>query len=303
MPCIRQNPSAALTPTATGLSIRSDLAAFQLAGADAGVFLEHVAPLLDGTRDREAVIAALPGYSAASLLALLHALQLRGLIEPVPEATVGRHGQEEFFRAWSQAPAALSRKLAEARVLVVGRASWCGVVAGELAAAGVGAVKRAGDDSALETEGAAPWRLLIAAVAPDNAARLERIARLAHRAGLASLWAHLGGTLAAVGPLVVPDETACRSCATVEGLNPDLTGHSAGSSQAPGRGDAGAGDPRRAAREGLLAHEVAMEALKVISGYTPPTLGGRVVIRDLATMETVRHTLVRVPWCRVCGEG
>ena len=62
MPRIRRNPSAALTPTGQGLSIRSDLGAFQLTGADAGVFFEHVAPLLDGTRDREAVIAGLPGY-------------------------------------------------------------------------------------------------------------------------------------------------------------------------------------------------------------------------------------------------
>lgn len=287
---IRRNPSVALTRTALGLSIQSDLGAFQLTGADAGVFFEHVAPLLDGTRDREAVLAALPGYSPRSLTVLLDALRSRGLIERVPEAPVARRGQEEFFRAWSRQPEDLSRRLAEARVLVVGRTSWCGPLAGELAAAGVGTVKRAGDESALEGEA---WSLLVVAAAPDHEARVERIARFAHDAGVPSLWGHLGGTTAVVGPLVVPGETACRVCATVEGLNPGLVG----------RGETGGGEARRAAREGLLAHQVAMEALKVISGYAPATLGGRVVVRDLVTMGTVRHTLVRVPWCRVCGEA
>ena len=46
-----------------------------------------------------------------------------------------------------------------------------------------------------------------------------------------------------------------------------------------------------------------MEALKLLSGYAPATLGARVVIRDLATLASTRHTLVRVPWCRICGEG
>jgi hypothetical protein len=44
-----------------------------------------------------------------------------------------------------------------------------------------------------------------------------------------------------------------------------------------------------------------MEAIKVLSGYTRETLGGRVLIQDLGTFETRIHTLVRLPWCRVCG--
>ncbi len=242
MPRIRHNPSAALIPTALGLSIRSDLATFQLGGADAGVFLERVAPLLDGTRDRDAVIAALGGYSPASLAALLDALEARGLVEPVPAdpGPAPRRGQEELFRAFGRDPADLSRRLAAARVLVVGRAPWCAVAAGELAAAGAGAVRRAGDDSALEAEAAAPWDLVVAAVAPESTARLERIARFAHGAGVRSLWAHLGGTAAVVGPLVVPGETACRLCATAEALNPSLAarGETAGDSAASRPGGA-----------------------------------------------------------------
>jgi bacteriocin biosynthesis cyclodehydratase domain-containing protein len=53
----------------------------------------------------------------------------------------------------------------------------------------------------------------------------------------------------------------------------------------------------------LLGHLVAMEALKVLSAYTPSRLGGRFLIQDLARLETSHHTLVRLPWCKVCGEG
>jgi hypothetical protein len=30
-------------------------------------------------------------------------------------------------------------------------------------------------------------------------------------------------------------------------------------------------------------------------------LGGRLVVHDLAALTSTRHTLIRVPWCRVCG--
>jgi hypothetical protein len=184
----------------------------------------------------------------------------------------------------------LTRRLAEARVLVVGRAPWCAIAAIELQAAGVGEVRRAGDDDALEREAQASWSLVVAAVAPENVARVERIARFAHRARVRSLWSHLAGTSAVLGPLVTPGETACRLCATAEVLNP-----------LPAARAEAAADPRRESRERLLGHHLAMEALKALSGYTISTLGGRLLIQDLATRESSRHTLVRVPWCRVCG--
>jgi hypothetical protein len=303
VPAIRLNPAAAITPTALGVCVRTDLETLMLGGADASAFVAEVAPLLDGTRDRAAISLALGGYSPRSVTALLDALEARGLVEAVPETPPpsgleggsphrGRRGQEGFARAWSLGPEVLTARLAEARVLVVGRAPWCATAAIELQAAGVGAVRRAGDDDALEREAQASWSLLVAAVAPENLERIARIARFAHRARLISLWSHLAGTKALLGPLVMPGETACRLCATVEALNPPAARAEAV--------DAGA-DPRHQGRERLLGHHLAMEALKVLSGYTISLLGGRLLIQDLATRESSRHTLVRVPWCRVCG--
>jgi adenylyltransferase/sulfurtransferase len=50
-----------------------------------------------------------------------------------------------------------------------------------------------------------------------------------------------------------------------------------------------------------LGHLVALEVLKLVSGYTRSSLGGRVLVHDLTTFETRLQTLVRLPWCRVCG--
>src|SRR5205814_1791464 len=52
---------------------------------------------------------------------------------------------------------------------------------------------------------------------------------------------------------------------------------------------------------GLLGHLVALEALKLLSTYTPSSLRGRMLIQDLVSLETTTHTIIRMPWCEICG--
>jgi hypothetical protein len=127
-------------------------------------------------------------------------------------------------------------------------------------------------------------------VAAEDTALAERVTRLAHRAGVRTLWSHLDGGRAVLGPLTVPGRTACRMCASAGGINPPL-----GARPAPG--------PRSEIMAQILGHLVALEALKILSAYAPSALGGRVLIQDLTTFETRLHTLARLPWCRICGQG
>ena len=289
-PGIRLNPSAGVTPTHVGVILSSDLGTFQVSGADAGAFLEEMVPLLDGSRDQRAILAALPAYAPDSVTALLELLQSYGLLETTdPEAGERGREREDRFRAWADAP---TRPLAGARALVVGREPWIEAAAIELGAAGVGTIHRVDDRAAgaLEDLGELePFHVLLVAAAPDDEARIERVSRFAHRAGIVSLWSHLAGTTAVLGPLVTPGQTACRLCAAAEALNP----------AAPPETPAA---PRRAAAMAqLVGHLLAMEALKVASGAAPSKLGGRLVIQDLVTLATTRHGLVRLPWCRICG--
>jgi hypothetical protein len=338
MPCIRLSPSASVTRTDAGVILASDLGTFQITGSDLRGFLEEMVPLLDGSRDQEALIQALAHYSRPSVTAFLGLLQQHGLIEAVPESAARWRGSEAFFRAWTTTPAEAMTRLAQARVLVVGLDPWGVAAAIELAAAGIGALRLIDDavigpedvalirgrgeaalgvprrtalsamiaeqapwcrvgESSLDRLDAAeswvtstPWSLLVAAIPPVDSERVERVAGLAHRAGIVSLWSHFTGTTAVLGPLVMPGSTACRVCATMEALNPSLAAR-----EIPA--------PWAAARAQLLGHLVAMEALRVLSGYTPSELGGRLRCEDLTSFEGSFHTLVRMPRCRICGEG
>jgi len=284
---IRLSRSANITPTPAGVLLRSDLGTFQITGADLGTFLTRLLPLLDGSRDRGAIQAELGGYSPASVARFLDLLAERGLIEEVPslERDERRRGQIEFFRRWSGGGADAWDRLASTRVLIAGAEPWGESAAVELRGAGIGAVGRL-DGSALEADRS----LVVAAVSPEDEAEVERVARLAHGAGVRTLWSHLDGSRAVLGPLTVPGKTACRVCAASEAVNPPLGAR-------PARG------PRAEIMARLLGHLIALEVLQVVSAYTPTKLGGRALIQDLTTFETTLHTLVRLPWCRVCGKG
>jgi ribosomal protein S12 methylthiotransferase accessory factor len=95
--------------------------------------------LLDGTRDADAVAAALTDYSAESVTNFLALLQQKGLVEHVPESN-RRLAEDRFFQKWEKGDGAALRQLAEARVVVVGLEPWGAVAAIELAVAGVGRI-------------------------------------------------------------------------------------------------------------------------------------------------------------------
>lgn len=307
---IRLNPYASILPTPAGVLLRSDRGMFQVTGEDLTAFLERMVPLLDGTRDRAAVLAALPGYAPASVTAFLDTLAERGLVDEAPEVEAPsseRRAQHRYLSLWSGAPEDAPARLAGARVVMAGLSPWGATAAIELSAAGIGALQLTGGEAApLEAlaeqirevapncrVSAAPQAsldeasLVVAALPLASAAQIEHVARLAHRAGVRSLWSHLSGETAVLGPLVVPSRTACRLCAAAVAVNPPPA--------------AVAREQKTTAMEQILGHLVALEVIKVISGYTLSKLWGRLLAVDPVSLETTVHTLVRLPWCQVCG--
>jgi bacteriocin biosynthesis cyclodehydratase domain-containing protein len=297
---IRLCPSITVTPTRAGVLLRSDLGLFRVAGADQAAFLSLLRPLLDGTRDRAAVQAALDGYSPASVAAFLDQLAERGIVEEVPEGARDddRRGQAELLGRWTGAPREAMRRLAAAKVVVVESAPWGEAVLAALGGIGLGAVERLGAGG-LDTEAS----LLVAAVPAGDAGPLEQIARIAHRAGVRSLWSHLDGDRAVLGPLTVPGRTACRICAAAGAIDPPAGLVPADPRTSTGARSDAASEARAGVRARLLGHLVALEVVKVVSAYTRSALGGRALAWDLSTFETRLCTLVRLPWCRVCGRG
>lgn len=282
------SPSATITPTWAGTLVRSDLASLHVGGADACVFVEQVAPLLDGTRDLSAIQAALTEWSAASVAALMGKLLARGLVEDVDSASpdVRMRHLARWCRVASSEAAAFAARVAEARVGFTGREAWIGHAVDALSEAGLGGVRRLDDGS---PEGAS---LVVAGIRDGAREAMSRAAERAHRARVMSLWAHLDGATLVLGPLVHPGETACRVCTSEEAVNPRPASARRDGPSLPGV---------QAARERLAGSLVAMEVIKIITGSAPSRIGGRVLVQDLRTREASFRTLVRVPWCRVCG--
>jgi bacteriocin biosynthesis cyclodehydratase domain-containing protein len=264
--------------------LHSDFGAYRVGGPDAIAFAEKVLPLLDGTRDEDGVVSELARYSRASVLELLGWLRQRRLLD---EHVLDEAPSAEVFRAWKVDAGVAMELLSRARVLVVGGEPCGRAAAAPLRAAGVGAVEVSEDPESVAALG--PWSLVLAALSPSDVRGIDAVARGAHQAAAVSLWAHLSGMKAYLGPLVTPGRTACRMCAGVSALNPELV---------DARAIAGACADIAAQR---LGHMMAMEAVRVLSRYAPSALGGRLLVEDLATCETTLHTLVRLPTCDVCA--
>jgi ribosomal protein S12 methylthiotransferase accessory factor len=337
VPGLRLSPSAAVVTTARGVLVRSDLGTLELSGADAARFVAAIVPLLDGTRTREELASALPGATPESVGALLDALVARGAVEVAGDPAPAWHAQARWLTRFTDAPAALER-LAAARVVIAGLEPWGACAATELAAAGVGHI--AALDDHVVTEGdlllARGWSrgdlgrpralalaagggaggldglsaaldegcdLLVVTLPADALGDLERVAREAHRRAIPSLHACLEGASAVLGPAVTPGVTACWACTRLR-----MLAHAADPAAAHGLRAAllrDGGAPREhshlAPAAGLLGHLVALEAVKLLTGYAPSQVAGRQLVQSLVTLETTLHGIVRMPWCEVCG--
>ena len=142
---LRLSPSASVISTGPGLVLRSDLSSIRLDGPDVAAAASEILPLLDGTRDLEAIVSALPRYSARSVDGLVQALLARGLVEAVaddaaPPAERPWAGQEAFLREWTGRPEEAMDRIRRGRVLLAGLEPWGVTAARDLAAAGLGRI-------------------------------------------------------------------------------------------------------------------------------------------------------------------
>lgn len=346
---LRVSPFVSLVLAPSGVFVRSDLAFFQIGGRDVKAFVSRLLPLLNGERDREALVRALPEYSPESIIGTLDLLERHRVLERVPGSSCALPGQKEFFRQRSSALNDPQAKLAQSRVLVIGLEPWGAVCALELAAAGVGSLALL-DGGRISEPLSGVWEtseigrqrrtvlsrlirnrapkcrvtshplklsntgriappsykfdLVVIATHRDDLRTLLGAAHFTHRTGLKSLTAFVDGLEAVVGPAVMPGRTACWNCFRLRSLahaqplpevrefqtallrqsNALQVQHSYLGPMLP-----------------LLGHSAALEVIKILSGYVPSRLFGRVIVQDLVTLQTTTHTLIRMPWCDVCG--
>jgi molybdopterin-synthase adenylyltransferase len=111
------------------------------------------------------------------------------------------------------------------------------------------------------------------------------------------------GTEVVMGPTIRPRETACWMCYKMRAV-----------ACAPSPDDAFAFERMLDRRRrddtdrqdgllfgsGILANQLGLETVSLLSGALTPAALGRIVVTDLLTMTTTRHKVLRKPWCPDC---
>jgi bacteriocin biosynthesis cyclodehydratase domain-containing protein len=271
----------------------------RLEGKAAEQLLPGLIPLLDGTRTVDAIVALLgepirPAVESALRLLFQQGLLLDGIRAPTLD---GRVRSAEFLAALDEGRAAIDAvtdRLSRACVAVVGSSTAAPLLEDLLRASGLRSVERF---DALDDELDPTCQLALVLPSGEqlvdlpswNRARLET-----GRPWLPVL--PFDGQFAAVGPLVVPWETACYECFRLRrASNLDYR------REFWALEETWAYRPSAPAPDALLAGIAATFALRWIA-HRDPALPGVVHSVELSRgLELGAHVVYRVPRCPACS--
>lgn len=296
-----------LTPGVRVVRVDGDVAfvadhlRLRLSGNVGEFVADRLVPLLDGSRDRRAILATLDDVDAAELNEWLDRLVGAGAID---ERTVDPE-LPGFFRA-SQLHEGAVAHVRERRVMIVGGGEIERQLREALAAVEIRGV------TVLEEEPASKEQLAEAVAGSDvvvhagGSSRLRSahwVNQVALADGLRALFARVEGHRAVVGPLVLPGEGACFLCWRMRALANENDYETAMAweqdvASRPGPDlDAGPGLPALAP---LVAAVGATEILKVLAAYGTPATASRVWELDALTLETRLRPVLQRPDCPAC---
>jgi len=263
-----------------------------LEGAAVGTLLPALLPLLDGTRTVEDLVARLGPAVRPAVEHALATLEANGLLVEGPDAAgAGREAAAALAAAFGLPPAVAAARLRAGTVGIVGGGVEGVEAARLLHACGVGEVRR------LSWRAVGVVDLALVAPAPDELDRLPAFNRRALGRELRWLLVRpFDGRLAAVGPLVVPGQTACYECLLLRrGANCGYGEELAALESAP---LAARADAAFAAMAAALAAHV---ALRWLGGRDPALPGLLLALEARPALRLGEHAVLRVPRCPACS--
>jgi bacteriocin biosynthesis cyclodehydratase domain-containing protein len=313
-----------LIPCADGfiVSRRASIIRRITGGADLKEILTAIcAELAHGQRSVGELIAALGNrYPELLLLDAIEQFSALGIIEQPKVGASALRTEGDSLSAYLEQcgdqPETYRSLLIAGKVIVIGDRSVQSAVATALAGSGIGSVDLWTDspsDCAVPDEVAADEALvercagadLLVGCAQDPVDRLRRFAslnRLALTVGRPWLAVSLDANDIILGPLFVPGETACYRCLELreESRLPhpaEFQSFKEGLRAAwqPTLGDAA--PPALQIAGGMAA----MEVMRIIGRFSFPATYQTMMVFRLHSFGTEAHTLLRVPFCDVCG--
>ncbi len=243
-------------------------------GAAAHALLPALLPLLDGTRTLDELAIALGPHTRPAIQHALAQLDAHDLLRHAPAATTPT---EELLEATTWQPRPLSATSAS----VLGD----GTLARELRRL----LRRAGFDGVGDG-----WDGELVVGAPGDEAEQQLREWNETALGLGRPWLAVSpfdGSIAAVGPLVVPGETACYACYLARRhVDP----------YAPSERPVRSRHLSSPALDALLAGLAALVAVTWLATGDTPALGG-ILAFELETLLVTRHRVYRAPRCPSCA--
>lgn len=279
-----------------GVVVEHGDSVLRLGGGAATTLLPELLPLLDGTRTPEELHHVLGEPIAPAVEHALDVLASRGLLAdgPVEDAASLRARTARFLAASSAAGRSereISAALRASAVDVAGEGSAAAEIVRLLRLSGVASVEHVTLDD--------DRRDLLAVVAPSSA-ELASLAQW-NRARLDSgepwlLVAPLNGRFAAIGPFVVPGQTACYQCFRLRRAANSGYGD-VYSSLEGASADGGAS----IAFDGLVAGAAASLVLRWITECDPRVPGRFFALETDDALRLEAHVVYRVPRCSDCS--
>jgi ribosomal protein S12 methylthiotransferase accessory factor len=327
----------AIAVSRDGVVIHSPIGTLALDGREIATLVDLMADALCAAHSRVPIVSALaPSLrpSAEKFLDLLTRVSL--FVESCEDMEQGglTEWQAVYARFVGDRPADAAHRLARGRILFVGLEPWAATAAQHIALAGVPFLhfecaektRRGELANALrkiapacnvtcgvsDSEFAPPsatWSLVLDGMPSTAFQRHKELARFAHMNRCPLMFAAIEGAEVILGPLTIPQETACWECyrrrrltnwdsawvvPTLHQLNSSLD-----SSCSMGKDGTSYVCPPSA--QDTLGQLVSEEVLKQILFSNGCAVRGRVLIQNFVSRETSSHLILPAPHCDVCG--
>ena len=272
-----------------GAVLRYAGSVLEFEGAAAKRLLPHLLPLLDGTRTVDEVVEELGDAVRPAIEHALSLLRAHDLITAgaPPDAAAGGRRTADLLAAVDAAgrtPEELHARLVAVEVRVLGTGPPSELVARVLQASNVLAVDQLGWDDDAPADG-----LVVAVPASEELPELAAWNRRALGPWLQVL--PFDGRLAAIGPVIVPGQTACHECFL---LRRDST-------IAPWPDRTQGGHPGSPALDAVVAGLAAHVALRWLAAGELADAGVLLAVDPGPELRCTRHFVHRVPRCPVCS--
>lgn len=180
------------------------------------------------------------------------------------------------------------------QAVVESESPWCRLT---------GADMEADTDGLLQVQDPQAWDLVLITLSNDEQYWLSSTARYVHQHDRTALYGSLDGVESWVGPLVSNGDSACWNCLRLRQLgNADIptAAHDIDKSSLHSK-QGGRARSLIAPLASVAGSELAVEAIKVLTGFSQSGLHSKVQIHHMLSGESQQHAIIPMPWCEVCG--